>query len=45
MEEEVEEMFTRVFGESMEDALETLKETSEESNRTRARKAEAVPSA
>ncbi len=41
-EEDVEEMFARVFGESVE---ETLRETSEEANAARARTAEAAPSA
>ncbi len=38
----IEDMFARVFEESVEDTSETLKETSEAPNRARARKAEAV---
>ncbi len=34
-----------MFGETVEDALEALKETSEEANVARARKTEAIPSA
>ncbi len=41
----MEEMYTRVFGENVEDTLEALKETSEEANGAKARKTEAVPSA
>ncbi len=40
----IEERFTKVFGQTVEDTLEALKETSEEANAAKARKTEAIPS-
>ena len=44
-EEDIEEMFTRVFEESVDDTSEGLQETSDEAIRVRARRTEAEPSA
>ncbi len=42
--EDLKERFTRVFGESVEDTLDSVKDAGEEANTAGARRTEAVPS-